>query len=454
MILTISIYNIALSWEINFIPFYAWTQIWSALMHLILAVTNCSNVIRWVSRFSQEIFACLIAIIYIVIALCSYEDQCLMYTQENGIIGIVRGFDHNFESGLFQFIMTTGTCWFSVQLSYARTWTVTNAYVREIIADYGPTLALIFWTAVPFFGHANELEIDKVEVPNAFGTTSGRGWFVDLLDIPVWGIFASMLPGFILTVLFFFDHNISSAMAQVPEFKLKKASTFHWDLFVVSFNILMSGLLGIPPCCGLSPQALLHTKSLILLDFSNSADGKPEVIKVYEQRVSNIMQSFLIGLMCFGPFLDVISIIPHAALYGLFLYMGIASFRDNEMADRIGLICSEPRLRSSQSSYLANVDFELIQIFTIMQILLFGAIFGIIHTPANIAFPVLIAILIPYRKHIIPKYFSYSDLEHLDPISKEKKIADDPITFHFPHILRNKESEDADNIENSEVTDC
>ena len=32
----------------------------------------------------------------------------------------------------------------------------------------------------------------------------------------------------ILTVLFFFDHNVSSLLCQVPEFGLKKGSSYHW----------------------------------------------------------------------------------------------------------------------------------------------------------------------------------------------------------------------------------
>ena len=54
-------------------------------------------------------------------------------------------------------------------------------------------------------------------------------------------------------------------MAQSSDFKLKKGSAYHLDFFVLGVCIICTGLLGIPPCNGLIPQAPLHTKSLCVL---------------------------------------------------------------------------------------------------------------------------------------------------------------------------------------------
>ena len=39
-IFTVAVFNIADALDIDFIPFYCWVQIWAALMHMALAVTN------------------------------------------------------------------------------------------------------------------------------------------------------------------------------------------------------------------------------------------------------------------------------------------------------------------------------------------------------------------------------------------------------------------------------
>jgi hypothetical protein len=35
-------------------------------------------------------------------------------------------------------------------------------------------------------------------------------------------------------VLFYFDHNVSSQMAQQPEFNLVKGPAYHWDFLLLS----------------------------------------------------------------------------------------------------------------------------------------------------------------------------------------------------------------------------
>lgn len=169
-ILTISIYTVAKSLDINFLPFYAWSQIWAAFFHIILAAVNFCELITLITRFSVEIFGCLIAVIYI-------------YT---GIVGIVESFQggrYHLEEGLFHLLIALGTAWLAMRFSEARHWKILNSTGRDLIADYGPTVSLVLWSIVPMIGLATEIDIDHIDVPSKFETTSGRGWFVDLTDI-------------------------------------------------------------------------------------------------------------------------------------------------------------------------------------------------------------------------------------------------------------------------------
>ena len=128
---------------------------------------------------------------------------------------------------------------------------------------------------------------------------------------------------------------------------------------MIGVQILITGLLGIPPVNGLIPQAPLHTDSLCDKKFVEDADGKKieVIVGCHEQRVSglsqalglgfglglanpnsspspnpnpypnpnpNLSQAVLIGLPLAA--ISVVGLLPIAALDGLFLYMGIASF--------------------------------------------------------------------------------------------------------------------------------
>uniref|UniRef100_A0A0G4H0X3 Bicarbonate transporter-like transmembrane domain-containing protein n=1 Tax=Chromera velia CCMP2878 TaxID=1169474 RepID=A0A0G4H0X3_9ALVE len=418
-IFTITVYQMATALKLPFVPFYGWTQLWAAVMHWALAITNMCDLIRWVTRYSCETFGVLIAIIY-------------LWT---GIVdGIGTYFRSPMRSAYFQFIIALGTAWLALTLSSARGWRVFSRPVREIIADYGASVAIIFWTAVPFMGANNDTLVPRLPVPNTFQLTSSErdSWLVNFFDIPWWGGILAIIPGFILTVLFFFDHNVSSLLCQAPEFGLKKGSAYHWDFFVVGIGIFLTGLLGIPPTNGLIPQAPLHTKSLCRFRQTEINGIDVEVVtSCAENRVSNLLQAALIGIFSIPPLLDVIALIPTSALDGLFIYMGFASFPGNQFAERVGLIFVQKDLRTSTHEYLRLVPWGEILMFTLLQALICGAIFGITRSPAGMAFPVLIAVLVPIRRYLLPRYFpGCAHLDHEGP-PVEAAGDDEDVSYAF-----------------------
>ena len=402
-ILTIAIYGTAKSMGVNFLPFYAWSQIWAAIMHMLLAAFNCCDYIVYVTRFSCETFGVLIALIY-------------LYT---GISGVVSYFgEDDFSDALMQLLLAFGTVYLASILSGARDWKVTTAPVRELVADYGPTFALVLWAGISYIGRAGETNVPRLDVPRKFEPTEeGRSWFVDLGDIEVWAAIVAIVPGMIITVLFVFDHNVSSLMAQGEELRLRKGSAFHLDFFVLGFCILLTGLLGIPPCNGLIPQAPLHTKALSVTAEKEVNGVKIRGIeKVYEQRYTNLTQACMTLAFCFNPFLKVIGCIPQSSLDGLFIFMGIASFDGNSFFDRMVLMVTEPRLRESHHDFFQTIGFGTIQRFTVLQLACCLIIFGITLTPAAMIFPLLIAALVTIRLFLLPAYFRPAELDALDKL--------------------------------------
>jgi len=261
------------------------------------------------------------------------------------------------------------------------------------------------------------MTIATLKVPDDFATTSGRDWFVNpFQNIPAWGAAVAFIPGFILTVLFFFDHNVSSLLCQAPEFGLKKGTAYHWDFFVVGLQILITGLLGIPPVNGLIPQAPLHTDSLCDKRFREKADGTMEevIVHCHEQRVSGLMQASLIGCTLF--YIRGIGYLPIAALDGLFLYMGIASFGGNTFYQRIVLFLTDKERRDARSlDFLGKVPLPIVHKYTLLQLLILAIIFTITLLPyVDALFPICIAILVPLRAYKLPQYFGKANVDALD----------------------------------------
>lgn len=64
-----------------------WICIWAAIMHIILAISNATSLVRLVTRFSGETFGILIAWIYIatvtmikriIVVECVADSMCLI----------------------------------------------------------------------------------------------------------------------------------------------------------------------------------------------------------------------------------------------------------------------------------------------------------------------------------------------------------------------------------------
>jgi len=418
-IFTLAVFTIASALDLPFLEFYAWIQIWAALMHVVIAMLNLCDLIRVVTRFSCETFGTLIATIYLY----------------NGIRNLALYFvDKDLTPALLSLILGLGCAWLALLLAGARSWSLGRKWIRVLIADYGATISIVLFCLVPYMGEAYTLTPDAaggesaatiatLDVPSGFETTSGReSWFVNPMGhgMPGWGIALALVPAAILTVLFFFDHNVSSLLCQQPEFGLKKGSAYHWDFFIVGINILVTGLLGIPPVNGLIPQAPLHTDSLCEKAFVTDSHGNKveRVVSCNENRISNLMQAVLIG--CTLAAIKLIGMLPIAALDGLFIYMGIASFAGNTFYERVVLYITDKDLREARRLPFIGKDFKkvplkTIHLFTLLQFFILACIFVItLLDYVDCLFPVLIAVLVPVRIYYLPRLFGKEAVDILD----------------------------------------
>ena len=47
----------------------------------------------------------------------------------------------------------------------------------------------------------------------------------------------ALVPALIITILFFFDHNVSSQMVQLKEFNMKKPAAYHYDFALLALMV-------------------------------------------------------------------------------------------------------------------------------------------------------------------------------------------------------------------------
>ncbi|KAF4994755.1 hypothetical protein FGRMN_5569 [Fusarium graminum] len=400
-----TVYDIMKPTGVNYVGFMCWIGIWSLILHWILAITNSCNWLRWVTRFPCDIFGFYVAFIYLQKGIQVLEH-----------LGRGQEFYLSIVAALLVFMVAYvcgeigGSSLFHHPL-------------RVFLKDYGTPLTIIFFTGFVHFGRMREVDLEVLPTGIAFEPTSGRGWLVNFWDMSVSDIFLALPFAVLLTILFWFDHNVSSLIAQGSEYPLRKPAGFHWDIFLLGLTTGVAGILGLPFPNGLIPQAPFHTESLCVTKAVkvDDEDGNPrnasytfEATHVVEQRVSNLVQGLLtLGTMT-GPLLVVLHLIPHGVLAGLFFIMGVQALEGNGITAKLIFLARDSALTPSTSPLLQIRRRSAIWYFVLIELIGFGATFAITQTVAAVGFPVIIFALIPVRALLLPYIFSPEELSILD----------------------------------------
>ncbi|KAL7823290.1 HCO3 transporter family domain-containing protein [Trichoderma gracile] len=399
-----TVYDIMKPTGVNYLGFMAWIGIWSLILHWVLAITNSCNWLRWVTRFPCDIFGFYVAFIYL----------------QKGIQVLERlGDDRAFYLSIVAALLLFMVAYICGELGGS---SLFRHPIRVFLKDYGTPLTLVFFTGFVHIGRMSKVHLAVLPTSTAFEPTGDRGWLVNFWDLSVGEIFTALPFAILLTILFWFDHNVSSLIAQGSEFPLRKPAGFHWDFFLLGITTGVAGILGLPFPNGLIPQAPFHTESLCVTKAVKKLDEKGEdkgeytfeATHVVEQRVSNLAQGLLtLGTMT-GPLLVVLHLVPHGVLAGLFFIMGFQALQANGITAKLLFLARDKNLTPSTSPLKSIKRRAAIWGFVIVELIGFGATFAITQTIAAVGFPIIILLLIPVRAMVLPRLFRPDELALLD----------------------------------------
>ena len=420
VIFTGLLYGACESMGLDFLPVYAWTGIWSGFFMVVLALTDASALMRFFTRFTDEIFAALIAVIFIVEAVRSMIEP----------FHHVKGIEHHdFSVPLLGVVLCLGTYILSKQLKAAAQTRFAWEAVRNFLSDFGPAIAITGMTLAAL--QLSEVKLEGPAMPDTFATTNGRPWQVELFGLPTWAIFGCALPALMATILLFLDQNITTRLVNAPGNKLEKGPGFHLDLLVVGLIIAVSSVFALPWIVAATVHALNHVRSLATVEVTEEGGLKREVIaSVRENRISGLAIHLLIG----GGvvFIDVkvgsntvgglIKAIPMPVLFGLFLFMGFNTLLGNEFWERVTLWITDPKLYP-KTHYVKIVPYKKIHLFTGIQAAALAALWALKTSAIGILFPVLIALLVPLRL-FLKRFYTPEELAALDAEEELDEAAD------------------------------
>lgn len=397
VIFTALLYTTCQTLELEFLPVYAWVGIWSGVLLMLLAVTDASALMRYFTRFTDEIFAALIAVIFIVEA----------------VTDVSKGFfDSEIppDQALLGLVLAMGTFIIARILQTVRNSIYLRWRIRDFLSDFGPAISIAVMTVVALLMH--EVPREHAKVPDSMGTTTGRPWLVDLTAVPEWIWIAAIGPAILAVVLLFLDQNITTRLVNAKHHKLKKGSGYHLDLFVVGLIVAVGSLFGLPWIVAATVHALNHVRSLADHEITEVDGHRQEtIISVRENRISALLIHILIGASLL--FLPLVKTIPMSVLFGLFLYMGFTTLAGNEFFERAKMWATDPELYPTTHRFMGKVPIPVIKAYTAIQVVCLGALWILKSSSLGLLFPILIGLLVPIR-NLLPRFFSADHLLALD----------------------------------------
>ncbi|KAI6144224.1 HCO3 transporter family-domain-containing protein [Pisolithus tinctorius] len=427
-----TIYNILMTQSNppNYLHFIGWVYLWAAVIHWITAILNWCNFLKYVTLFSCDTFGFYVSWIYL----------------QYGVQVITRQFTGGFVSAAVAIILAILMVVTSFIFQKLSEKPYFHRVVRQFIADYGMPISLVAASAMAYWGRLHSANVLTLPVGGAFQAANGRSWLVKFWELDGKWTGIALPFGIILWILFFFDHNVSSLMAQSSQFPLRKPPGFHYDFFLLGITTFLAGLIGVPAPNGLIPQAPIHTTSLLVMGYpprNSEEDGastsrvdpsvNPRIEKkeyevssyhvprpkeipvaVVEQRVSNLVQGALCLVLLTGPLLHVLGLIPRGVIAGLFWFMGADALQGNGITLKLLYLMRDKSLTPADEP-LRKVRTSRLLLFVGIQLVGFGVTFAVTQTVAAIAFPVVILLLVPVRTLLIPRLpFTPEELSILD----------------------------------------
>ncbi|XP_062977621.1 anion exchange protein 2 isoform X2 [Elgaria multicarinata webbii] len=430
-----------------------WIGLWLIVIVLVMVAFEGSFLVRFVSRFTQEIFAFLISLIFI------YETfyKLIKIFQEHPLHGCVNANDSSAalvedvtaapkngtarqaspkvtgqpNTALLSLVLMAGTFFIAFFLRKFKNSRFFPGRVRRVIGDFGVPIAILLMVLVDY--STEDTYTQKLSVPHGFSVTDPkkRGWVINPLgdrhDFPVWMMASSALPALLVFILIFMETQITTLIISKKERQLRKGSGFHLDLLLIVAMGGFCALFGLPWLAAATVRSVTHANALTVMSKAVAPGDKPKIQEVKEQRVTGLLVAVLVGLsIVIG---DLLRKIPLAVLFGIFLYMGVTSLNGIQFYERLHLLLMPPK-HHPDMTYVKKVRTVRMHLFTLLQLGCLAVLWAVMSTVASLAFPFILILTVPLRMCLLSRLFTEREMKCLDaaeaePILDEREGVDE-----------------------------
>lgn len=288
-------------------------------------------IIQYVTRFTEEIFAFLIATVFLLDAFkkivktfntdpllvtekyCNFnrsfleknmynitERKCVFINEENDLIARSEPPEPSPNVALLSLMLMIGTFVLAICLKRLRRSIFLGARARRTLSDVGMLISIILMVVVDsYINSQTGLNTQKLDLPNnILAPTEYRDeWLVVPWNknLPIWVPFAAFIPALLIFIVLFFEVELTGMILYAKHRKLKKGTGFNLDLLLLAILMNVNSFFGLPWMCAAPVRTLAHWASLTVYSKAYIPGEKPKLIDVKEQRLTNICVHLAIG---------------------------------------------------------------------------------------------------------------------------------------------------------------
>ncbi|XP_032090911.1 band 3 anion transport protein isoform X2 [Thamnophis elegans] len=399
-----------------------WIGFWLILIVVVVVAFEGSFLVRFISRYTQEIFSILISLIFILETFFKlikiFKEHPLKEVYKN--ITFPPDEEPRYpvpNTALLSLVLMGGTFFIAFFLRKFKNSSFFPGKLRRVIGDFGVPIAIFIMTLADYL--IKDTYTQKLKVPKGLQVSNPeqRNWFIHPLGsslgnpFPIWMMFATALPALLVFILIFLETQITTLIVSKPERKMLKGSGFHLDLLLIVGMGGIAPLLGMPWLSATTVRTVTHANALTVMSKTTLPGEKACIQEVKEQRVTGFLVAILVGLSILME--PILKLIPLAVLFGIFLYMGVTSLNGIQLYDRILLLLKPPKYHPDVS-YVTKVKTWRMHIFTFTQMLCLGLLWGVKSSPASLALPFILILTVPLRLFLLPFIFTDVELKCLD----------------------------------------
>ena len=166
---------------------------------------------------------------------------------------------------------------------------------RRTVSDFGMAISIFAMTLMDY--SIKDVYTKKMPELSKLQPTLNqeRGWFIGPAGIHVAWMFAAVIPAVFVSILLFMETELTGIVLNRKENNLRKGGGYNLDLLVVGLVCGLCSFMGLPWICAAPVRSVSHKNALTVMSTTHAPGERAYVVKVIEQRVTNIFIHLFIG---------------------------------------------------------------------------------------------------------------------------------------------------------------